>query len=220
MNINSKSLIAKLPALEARDIARKLTGAFSARDYARQFDIDIHLAAQQIEDFETEGYFERIPHIKHKQYWGMTVKGCALVQASAARKVKRETADRHYHAFMGRVNEINQSDTYLYQVTKVALFGSYLTNAKTVSDIDLFVWLDRKLKFEDSFNEIFEQRTMLMQAQGRRFKSHLDLNSWPELDVRKYLKMGSRVISIQGHNWGCEQVEYKIVFEKIERMVD
>jgi len=207
-------LIAGLPALKARDIARKLTIAFSASDYARLFSINVHLAKQQIKAFEIEGYFERRSHKKNKQYWDMTVKGCALVQASAARKVKRATADRHYHAFMDRVNEINKNDEYLYQVSKVALFGSYLTDVETVGDIDLFVWLERKLKFKDSFNQVFEQRTALMQAQGRRFKTHLDLNSWPELDVRKHLKSSSKIISIQGHNLGCEQVDHKITFEK------
>jgi len=206
-------LIAGLPALKARDIARKLENAFSPRDYARQFSIDIHQATQQIEAFSAEGYFERIANKKYKQYWGMTVKGFALVQASAAKKVKRATADRHYQAFMDRVKEINKSDEHLYLVTKVALFGSYITDAATVSDIDLFVWIGRKPKFEDNFNKIFEQRTALMQDQGRRFKTHLDLNSWPEIDVRKYLKNGSRVISIQAHNEGYEHFNCKVVFD-------
>jgi len=220
LNINSKSLIAGLPALKARDIARKLTSAFSPRDYARQFSIDIHLATQQIEAFSAEGYFERIANKKYKQYWGMTVKGCALVQASAAKKVKRATADRHYQAFMDRVKEINQSDEYLYQVTKVTLFGSYLTDSETVSDIDLFVWLARKPKLEADFNEILELRTALTQAEGRYFKTYLEQGCWPELDVRKYLKNGSRVISIQGHNLGSEQVDYKVVFELPHNFID
>ena len=205
-------MIAGLPALKARDIARKLASAFSPRDYARQFSIDIHLATQQIEAFSAEGYFERIANKKHKQCWGMTVKGCALIQASAAKKVRRATADRHYQAFMDRVKEINQSDEYLYQVTKVALFGSYLTNVKTVSDIDLFVWLARKPKFDADFDEILELRTAMMQAEGRHFKTYLEQGCWPELDVRKYLKNGSRVISVQGHNWGAEETQYKEVY--------
>ncbi len=213
MNINSKSLIAGLPALKARDITRKLSSAFSPRDYARKFSIDIHLATQQIEAFSAEGYFERIANEKHKQYWGMTVKGCALIQASAAKKVKRATADRHYQAFMDRVKEINQSDEYLYQVTKVALFGSYLTDVETVGDIDLFVWLARKPKFESDFEEELELRTALMQAEGRHFKTYLEQGCWPELDVRKHLKNGSRIISIQGHNWGYEQADTKVIFD-------
>ena len=52
-----------------------------------------------------------------------------------------------------------------------------------------------------------------MQDQGRRFKTHLDLNSWPEIDVRKYLENGSRVISIQAHNEGYEHFNCKVVFD-------
>ena len=93
------------------------------------------------------------------------------------------------------------------------MFGSYLTEADLVSDIDLFIWASSKPKFEADFTIIREQRTKEMLAEGRRFKGLGEELHWPELDVRKYLKNGSRVISIQGHNEGYERFEYKVVFE-------
>ena len=123
------------------------------------------------------------------------------------------TADKHYQAFLARISEINDDDLYMYQVTKVALFGSYLSETGTVSDIDLFVWLAKKPKFETAFSSIREQRTKDMFAEGRRFKNYSEVICWPELDVRKHLKNQSRVISIQGHNEGYEQFEHKVVFQ-------
>ncbi|MBU2893531.1 nucleotidyltransferase domain-containing protein [Colwellia sp. D2M02] len=216
MNIDSKSLIAGLPALEARDIASKLANfynGFSIKCYAEMFNINRPLAIKQIEAFETQGYIERIENHKSKPFWERTVKGCQLSMASAAKRVKRTTADKHFRDFLERVNEVNTNDKFLYQVSKVSLFGSYLTDAETVSDIDLFVWLERKPKFSQNFSMVREQRAIEMQSEGRNFKSYDELLSWPELDVRKYLKNRSRVISIQGNHFGAEQIDYKIIFE-------
>ncbi|WP_434927868.1 nucleotidyltransferase domain-containing protein [Shewanella sp. HL-SH2] len=123
------------------------------------------------------------------------------------------SVDKHYQAFLTRVDEIDSSDSYLYRVTKVALFGSYLSGTGPVSDIDLFIWVSSKLKFNTDFTSIREQKTNEMITEGRRFRYLSEEQHWPELDVRKYLKNGSRVISIQGHNEGYEQCEHKVIFK-------
>lgn len=216
MNIDSRTTIAGLPAMNARKLVSSIpfeTNGFSIRCFANRFKISQEIAKTRIEAFESEGYFEKVRDDGKKTRWQLTMKAATLAQASAAKKVKRATADKHYQAFLQRVHEINFNDSYLYQVTKVALFGSYLTEAGLVSDIDLFVWIARKPKFDTDFTHIRKKRTKEMLAEGRRFKDYIDELSWPELDVRKYLKNGSRVISIQGHNEGYEQFEHEIVFE-------
>lgn len=216
MNIDSKITIAGLPALDARKLVSSIpfeTNGFSVRCFANRFEISQQLAKTRIEAFESEGYFEKLIDDGKKTRWQLTMKAATLSQASAAKKVKRATADQHYQAFLARIHEINFNDSYLYRVTKVALFGSYLTGTGPVSDIDLFVWISRKPKFEADFTSIREQKTKEIISEGRHFKDFIDDLSWPELDVREYLKNGSRVISIQGHNEGYEQFEHEIVFE-------
>ncbi|MGI2059095.1 nucleotidyltransferase domain-containing protein [Shewanella baltica] len=216
MNIDSKITIAGLPALDARKLVSCIpfeTNGFSVRCFANRFEISQQLAKTRIEAFESEGYFEKLIDDGKKTRWQLTMKAATLSQASAAKKVKRATADQHYQAFLARVDEINFNDSYLYRVTKVALFGSYLSGTGPVSDIDLFVWIARKPKFEADFTHIRKKRTKVMLAEGRRFRDLSEELHWPELDVRKYLKNGSRVISIQGHNEGYEQFEHEIVFE-------
>lgn len=215
MNIDPNTTIAGLPALDARKLVSSLRfqqGGFSIQYIAKRFGLSKQQAKARIDAFEAEGYFEKLIDDGSKSRWQLTMQAASLTQASAAKKVKRETADKHYRTFLERVDEINAQDSYLYQVTKVVLFGSYLTGDGPVSDIDLFVWISRKPKFEADFTTIREQRTVEMAAQGRRFRDYREEYSWPELDVRKYLKNGSRVISIQGHNEGFEQFEHKVVF--------
>ena len=82
-----------------------------------------------------------------------------------------------------------------------------------MSDIDLFIWVSCKPKFDTDFSIIREQRTKEMLAEGRRFKNYSEVICWPELDVRKYLKNQSRIISIQAHNEGYEQFEHQVIFQ-------
>jgi hypothetical protein len=46
--------------------------------------------------------------------------------ASAARPVFRKTAERVLAEFLERAKEIKESDTYLYMVNRVIMFGSML----------------------------------------------------------------------------------------------
>jgi len=219
LHIDPKTTIAGIPALEARKLVSNIpyeANGFSVQCLSRRFGITQKLAQLRILAFETEGYFEKIIDDGKKSRWQLTMKSASLAQASAAKKVKRDTADKHYQAFFERISEINVNDAYLYQVAKVVLFGSYLTGNNSVSDIDLFVWINRKPQFEAEFTSIREQRTKEMHSQGRHFKDYVEELAWPELDVRKYLKNGSRVISIQPFNEGYERFEHKIVFDITE----
>lgn len=216
MHIDPKTTIAGIPALEARKLVSNIpyeANGFSVKCLSRRFGITQNLAQLRILAFETEGYFEKIVDDGKKSRWQLTIKAASLAQSSAAKKVKRDTADKHYQAFFERIREINANDAYLYQVTKVVLFGSYLSSNNSVSDIDLFIWINRKPQFEAEFRSIREQRTKEMLSQGRRFKDYVEKLAWPELDVRKYLKNGSRVIRIQPFNEGYERFEHKVVFD-------
>jgi predicted nucleotidyltransferase len=79
--------------------------------------------------------------------WSTTIKGNALAMASAAGPVLRKTAERLLAEFLDRVKEVRESDTYLYRVKRVILFGSMLDQDRShVNDIDLVVELVHKVK--------------------------------------------------------------------------
>lgn len=216
MKIDRTDIIAGMPALEAREVIQKCVqfyNGFTTQDIAKKINTTNSKAKIYIQALEDEKFVKQHVSDKNQKKWIVTMAGCSLAQASAAKKIKRATADKHYALFLERINEINANDKYLYQVTKAAVFGSYLTDAPTVSDIDIFVWLERKLKFIKNFTEVKSKAAQEMEAEGRVFRSFGDQLHWPELDVRKYLKNGSRVISIQGHNDGSEVFNYKVVYD-------
>lgn len=217
MHIDPKTNIAGLPALEARDVMKKLScfvGGFSVERFSKYFDVSLETAKKRIAVFEAESYLERFTGEGSKQQWRLPIKGQALAQANAAKRVKRSTADRHYRALMKRVQEVNENDEYLLQISKVALFGSYISeHDETVSTIDVFIWLQKKPKFEINFREVCSQRTEQMTANGRIFSDFGKLANWPELDIRKHLKSGSKVIKIQGLNCAYEFFNCRVVFD-------
>ncbi|QPG56260.2 nucleotidyltransferase domain-containing protein [Shewanella eurypsychrophilus] len=200
MKINSTDTIANFPALKARKIIRGLSRnheGFNISTLRSVIGTTKKVTQSHLNSFISEGYIEAIDPPSKDRTHITTIKGNSLAQATASKKVKRSTANKHYEEFMERVNEINSSDKYLFQVSEVILFGSYLTDAPTVSDIDLYIRVERKPKFSDNFSSIREQRTLEMERDGRQFRTFSELIYWPETDVRKYLKNGSRVISIQ-----------------------
>lgn len=74
-------------------------------------------------------------------WYELTDEGTRFAQASAAAPLRRATAERKLREFIARVEQVNQSDEYAYRVTRVVLFGSCLTDAERVNDIDLAVEL-------------------------------------------------------------------------------
>ena len=77
-------------------------------------------------------------------YWEVTNKGRTLALASAAQPILRKTAERKISELLERVKIINTSPRYLFEVTKVIVFGSYLTEKQKINDIDIAVTLERK----------------------------------------------------------------------------
>jgi len=138
-------------------------------------------------------------------------------------KIKRETAKRILKEFLKRVNKVNDDWYFLYQVDKVWLYGSYLTNPESeyVGDIDLDIKISRKKGYQD-----LDEREYLDEMYDRFFTdkpnshpSFFEIISYGELEVQKYLKNKSKAISLNG---GLAKdyehcVPHKVIYERKEK---
>lgn len=89
--------------------------------------------------------------------------------------LNKEKADKLFKKFMERVEEINSNEFYLYRVSKIVLFGSYIDPEKTdYSDIDIAFELSRKAKSHEEFMEMDEQRIKEVELAGKSFPSFFD----------------------------------------------
>ena len=134
---------------------------------------------------------------KKKGKYQLTIKGQALCVARYTNPLNKEKADKLFKEFMERVEEINSNEFYLYRVSKIVLFGSYIDPEKTdYSDIDIAFELSRKAKSHEEFMEMDEQRIKEAELAGKSFPSFFDQIGYTERVVLLKMKNKCRYISL------------------------
>jgi predicted nucleotidyltransferase len=148
--------------------------------------------------------------------WYTTLAGNALANATAAKPVRRAVAERHLAEFFDRVREVNASDYYLYWVEQVVVFGSFLDeSAATVGDVDVAIELVTRFADSDEFMRTMAERSDEAARAGRQFANVAEQVGWGELEVRRFLKGRSRVISMTDvDDRILEQTEARVVYQR------
>src|SRR5262245_26411604 len=99
-------------------------------------------------------------------------------------RILRKAAERKLAEFMGRVAAVNEDPKFVYRVARVVVFGSYLTNAETLGEIDLaieFAPRERDPTRDEALRaECYRRRT-------QAFRNVMDEAYWPLEEVRQYL---------------------------------
>jgi predicted nucleotidyltransferase len=198
VRITADQVIAGVNAVRLRDALRKVKGrqfdASTIADLADETDRPAdHLATALLDaDLITESHIHN-----GVRYFTTTLAGNALANASAARPVGRSVAERHLEEFLERVRQVNASDYYLYWVDEVVVFGSLLDeSADKVSDVDVAVCLTPRIADGEEFGRAMNLRADEAARAGRQFSNVVEQVAWGEIEVRRLLKGGSRVISM------------------------
>jgi predicted nucleotidyltransferase len=199
MQIRSDSKIAGLPALQIRDGLRRLgTARIASIDYlARCFRFSIIKTTRLVKDLVDNGLLEPVNDgpVNERRY-RLTMEGGTLLLASAAPPISRATADRKLGEFIERVKVVNEDKGYLYRVRRVVVFGSYLSDALKIGDIDLAVELEPRIKDRELLLTLIQQKAEQAAQSGRQFASYLEQLVWPQREVLLKLKSRSRAISL------------------------
>lgn len=217
MNIDSKSTVCGLPALELRKLLLSIKSlSFDLKIIGNKLKSNSKKAQVIIDNLLVSGYIEKDMERKAKiQRYIITLKGSAFALASAAKPYKRVTVDKAYKAFRERVDEINSSDLFLHEVTKVTIFGSYLSNSNYLGDLDLVVEIDRKISDHREFN--LKQAALIQDAinSGIKIQDYTHELYFSELKTRKYLKNGSPILSVHDAYDGILKIaDHKVVYQK------
>lgn len=215
MRINKDDKIAGLPTLEIRELLRKLKGdKFHSDHVAYYLKASIDEASILIGKLEKENLIEKAYFAFNKQHWTVTLKGSALALASAASPIHRKTAEKNLKKFLERVKQVNDDNYYLYKVTKVLVFGSYLSNKEKINDLDIAVEMKSKIPDKNERMQIERNRVNEVYESGKIFSNFTEQLFYPRKEVLKYLKSGSRSISLHTTDDEIiERCEYRILFE-------
>ncbi len=149
-------------------------------------------------------------------YWRLTTRGLAVANATAAKPVKRLTAERALHEFLARIQAINADARYSHRVLRVVVFGSYLGDGPTVNDVDVALEYGPRLEDAEAQKAHERERIRLASAGGRRFSNITQRIFWPLHEVVSALKARSRVISLHDlreHRSLLAAQPYRIVLE-------
>ena len=141
-------------------------------------------------------------------HWEATEKGRALAMATAAKPLRRETAEKLIADVVERARMINRDSSLAYRVRLLAVFGSALTSTERPNDVDIACKLAPR--FAGEKQEILEDER---RASRGSFINTFEWAAWPKLEVLKKLKSRSRGLSIQDFGISTlERIDHKLVF--------
>jgi predicted nucleotidyltransferase len=195
MRIDPEETVACQPALMVRRALRKLRMATTWS--AAELEAAAGLPAGRGRDFARRLQRDGLVESCGPGVWSVSQAGCALAAATAAKRLTRASAERALAEFMERVALVNERPYFLGKVVRVVLFGSMLDpGTDRPSDVDLAIEIDPK---ETDYGRLQEQnyeRAEMLAATGHRFRNAIEIADWWRQEVFRFLKAGSRAISL------------------------
>jgi predicted nucleotidyltransferase len=197
MRITTDQSIAGYPALQVREFVRKYRFTnFSARAAEAALMLSTEAAANFLSKLADLGYIGKSREQNGNQLFQLTSSGQALANASAAKPIHRKTAARVLAQFLERVHKVNASPEYLFRVKNVVLFGSILSHAERLGDVDIAISLEAKVSDTNAYQAWSMARRDEAEAAGRYFHTLFESGIWPRQEVLLQLKARSRSLSL------------------------
>jgi predicted nucleotidyltransferase len=204
MRIADNQVIAGLPAIDARQLMRRL-GEYITPSRVRQIvGCPSHRANVIVAKLQAEGYI-----IAVGSYWEPTVKGCALCGAKASQPLRRATAKRLIQQILERAYAVNADDSWAYCVEMIAVFGSYVDGKERPNDVDIACQLRPRWR-DTKRQRAHEERRRTMRCSFANFSESV---CWPRTEVLNFLKSRSRGLSVHPFDsWIRESTRFVVLF--------
>jgi hypothetical protein len=116
----------------SRVLRRYRSFDITAAAVAQELDASERQAQEFLRTLESMGLVEPVAATLQdgESTYSITIKGNALANASAAKPIRRATAELALSQFIARLDRFNASDEYVYRVISAVLFGSMLSDAE------------------------------------------------------------------------------------------
>jgi predicted nucleotidyltransferase len=154
------------------------------------------------------------------QRYRLTRAGRQFALASGAKAISRKAAATKLAEFLQRVDAVNRNVEFINRITHVYVFGSFLSGATELSDIDVAYATERRY-FGEQYSQQAEKRRDMASANGRNFGTMMDRIGWPETEILLFLRARSRALSLHHaaelQKLGCP---FREVFPKNEMTDD
>lgn len=183
----------------------------------RYWNASLRAAPQLIETLIQQGFIrlnEKETDERKLPRYELTDDGREFRRATAAKPVHRKKADEAIKGLMERVRIVNEDDFFLYRVTTVVLYGSYVRGAERPADVDLAIDVKRKISDVKKFHEACWKHLNDSGQECRRIGYEFD---FPRDEVFVFLRQRKRTLSLHTlHDFiGMEKHEnfsYEVLF--------
>jgi predicted nucleotidyltransferase len=189
-------MIAGVSILSVRKLLNARGDFLDEEGVVAQLRISAEVARKLIRELERQGFIEASKSYSGQSAWEITMRGRALRLSTAAKPISRKTAEARLSEFLMRVNEIRIDEHYIYKVKRAWVFGSFLSKAEKLGDVDLAIELVAKSFQGRSFDEIMREKIDEAHRNGRTFSSVFEQAIWPQKEVWLKLKSKSRSLSL------------------------
>lgn len=217
MLISRDQTIAGIPAVQARDLMRRIRECAVTVSYVAEFLGVADTEAKSILDrLEHEGFMCRVEPFsrggtltgvaegdiptKELAPWGTTIAGNALSKARIGRPMPRAQAEGLLDGLIARAAAVNEDPTGVFTVESVSVFGSFADPAREqVGDVDVHVVFSRRVD-GDEFLERCLAAADAAAEQGHRFATHHDRLTYLEMSFRRQIRGPSSRLDVQFDN--------------------
>jgi hypothetical protein len=217
MQINSNTKIEDIPLVRIRSLFRQagLGGSLSVEFVCQELSLTNSKATRLLRALTVEGFLTA-----DNKAWSLTKEGIRMRGATAAKPLHRQTADRLLGDLLQRIDLLNRDDHFLARVEKAVVFGSYLSNADRLGDVDVAIELARRESDYDRHLKSNYRRVADEERKGRRFSNMLDQICWWQQEAMLFLRNRKRGLSLQDYASIREVVEsspHRVVFPVPDR---
>jgi hypothetical protein len=221
MRLDRKGIIGGQPIRRVRDFLRRYRDGRPDPDAVVEFfDIDLQAVNALVGAMVEQGLIIEAPEPWDRRpvVHAVTELGVRFAAASLLKPIPRSKADRIVSDLLARVEEVNARDDLTHFVGEVRAFGSYISDATEVGDIDLAISLIAKPPpCGTKFTEWHVERA---RQSGRSFGTYIDMLFYSQNEVRQLIKGRNQYTSIHPMSDLDElKIESRVLYKSPDRPV-
>ncbi|MDB5581506.1 MAG: hypothetical protein JWR80_6682 [Bradyrhizobium sp.] len=135
-------------------------------------------------------------------------------------QVRRERADRLVSALAMEAERINNDPLPWYNVTRLSVFGSYLSSKPVLGDLDIAIRTTPRWRSDGGFTRAWQDFPSVCKPPAWIARDTLNLIHWPRLYILMRLKRLGKGISMHAQeDLDSCGFEHRIIFETAESAI-
>jgi hypothetical protein len=195
MRLNKADQIAGFPIVQVRNVLRRMW-LFHENDIVTSLSTTDARAAELIQELRTRGWCR---DAGHQGNWDLTDLGMQFINASASNPISRQRAEALLAMVIERSTAfVEQYPAWPVRLKRVAVFGSALSDAAVLGDLDIAIDTERMLGPRSDL--AMDDASGRAEAEGFKPRSKFERIVLPELFLHRRLKGSNHSISL--HGWG------------------